>query len=261
MLEELRRKKPIVHCITNHVVSNFQANGLLAIGASPIMGEAPEEAAELASLANAVSLNIGTLNSASLQSMLIAGKSANERSIPVVLDPVGVGATRFRAEAIAQILSEVKVGVLRCNAGELAAIAGEDWQAKGVDAGEGQADVSGLARRLAAQLGVVVAVTGKVDIVTDGESFTEIPFGDAIMTSVTGTGCLLSAAVAAFLAIKPEAPFMATAAAMQYYAIAGERAGAYANLPGDFQTAFLNELNLLDENGLNDILRRKEETR
>ncbi|PSL36398.1 hydroxyethylthiazole kinase [Planomicrobium soli] len=260
MIDELRKRKPVVHCITNHVVSNFQANGLLAIGASPIMGEAPEEAAELASLAGALSLNIGTLNAMSLQSMLIAGKAANEQNIPVVLDPVGVGATRFRKDAVTKILNEVTIAVLRCNAGELAAIAGADWQSKGVDAGEGRADVDELARQVAAQLGMIVAVTGSVDIVTDGERFAEIPFGDAVMTSVTGTGCLLSAVVAAFLAIKPEDAFSATVVAMQYYAIAGERASAGAKLPGTFQTAFLDELNQFEQSEIDKMLKRKEET-
>lgn len=259
MLDELRKRKPVVHCITNHVVSNFQANGLLAIGASPIMGEAPEEAAELASLAGALSLNIGTLNAASLQSMLIAGKAANAQNSPVVLDPVGVGATRFRKDAVTKILNEVTITVLRCNAGELAAIAGADWQSKGVDAGEGRADVGELARQVAVKLGLIVAVTGSVDIVTDGDRFAEIPFGDAIMTSVTGTGCLLSATVAAFVAMKPEDAFSAVVEAMQYYAIAGERAAAYAELPGTFQTAFLDELALLQQSEIEEILKGKEE--
>jgi hydroxyethylthiazole kinase len=242
MLETLRAANPIVHCITNHVVSNFQANGLLAVGASPIMGEAPEEAAELAALAQALSLNIGTLNRESLQSMLLAGKAANERGIPVVLDPVGVGATAFRAQAVAKILNEVKVSVLRCNAGELAAISGADWQAKGVDAGEGNADIPQLARSLAAELGLIVAVTGPVDIVTDGEQAIAIPYGDAKMASVTGTGCLLSSVVAAFLAINPKEALASAASAMRYYAIAGERVSRHAKLPGDFQLSFLNEL-------------------
>lgn len=260
MLEAIKAANPVVHSITNHVVSNFQANGLLAIGASPIMGEAPEEAAELAALSDALSLNIGTLNTQSLQSMIIAGKAANERFIPVVLDPVGVGATRFRAEAVSKILAQVNIDVLRCNAGELAVIAGADWQVKGVDAGEGQADIGALARKLAAELELIVAVTGEVDIVTDGKQFAEIPFGDAVMASITGTGCLLSAVVAAFLAIKPEDTFQATVAAMRYYAVAGEKAGVGAKLPGDFQTAFINELSSITQADLEEILQRKEES-
>lgn len=243
MIPELKAKNPIVHCITNHVVSNFQANGLLALGASPIMGEAPEEAEELAALADAVSLNIGTLNSSSLKSMLLAGKAANRLGIPVVLDPVGVGATRFRAQAVADILAQVNITVLRCNAGELAAIAGAEWNSKGVDAGDGDADITELAKNVAIKYGLLVAVTGTTDIVTDGKQVAKIPYGDEVMASITGMGCLLSATVAAFLSVSNKHnAFAATVAALQFYALAGEAAAEKSRLPGDFQTAFLNQL-------------------
>lgn len=244
MITELRAGNPIVHCITNHVVSNFQANGLLAIGASPIMGEAPEEAAELAALAGAVSLNIGTLNAGTLESMLIAGKTANRLKIPVVLDPVGVGASAFRAAAAEKLLKETSVSVLRCNAGELAAISGAKWQGKGVDAGSGEADVRQLAVKTANQLQLVVAVTGATDIVTDGTEIVEIPFGHPLMSKITGSGCLLSAVVAAFLAVHPEKPLAAAAEALRFYGQAGELAGQSATGPGSFQSEFLNQLHL-----------------
>lgn len=247
MIRQIKRKTPIIHCITNHVVSNFQANGLLAIGASPIMGEAPEEAAELAALSQALSLNIGTLHAESLKSMLIAGETANRLKIPVVLDPVGAGASRFRKEAVHEILKTVDISVLRCNAGELAAIAGEQWQSKGVDAGEGLLDVKELAISTAKKLGLLVAVTGKTDIVTDGKSAIEIPFGDPLMASITGTGCLLSSVVAAGIAAEPENPLKTVSYMLQFYAIAGERAAKTAVLPGDFQLAFINQLATLTD--------------
>lgn len=258
MLEKVRKENPIVHCITNHVVSNFQANGLLALGASPIMGEAPEEAAELAALADAVSLNIGTLNSQSLSSMLLAGKTANALGTPVVLDPVGAGATEFRKNAVNKILKEVNVAVIRCNAGELAAIAGADWQVKGVDAGEGDADIGKLARTAAKRFGLIVAVSGATDFVTDGERLAEIRYGHEMMASITGTGCLLSSVVAAFLAVQPENHFEATAAAMRYYAIAGELASRQAELPGAFQSAFLDHLAAIGEGELDKFMHEKE---
>lgn len=259
MLTKVKGQKPIVHCITNHVVSNFQANGLLAIGASPIMGEAPEEAAELTAIAGALSLNIGTLNAQSLESMLLAGKSANSKGIPVVLDPVGAGATPFRAEAVKKILDNVAITVLRCNAGELAAIAEVDWQAKGVDAGEGEADLLGIAHATAKKYGFTVALTGQTDIVTDGEQTFEVPFGDVSMTTVTGTGCLLSAVVAAFLAVEPEKTVDATVSALRFYGIAGEKASRLSRAPGDFQTAFLNQLAMLNQSDINEIAGLKEE--
>ena len=250
MIIELKAKNPIVHCITNHVVSNFQANGLLALGASPIMGEAPEEAEELAALADAVSLNIGTLNIGSLKSMLLAGKTANRLGIPVVLDPVGVGAARFRAQAVADILAQVNITVLRCNAGELAAIAGAEWNSKGVDAGDGDADIAELAKNAAVKYDFIVAVTGETDIVTDGNQVAEIPYGDEVMASITGMGCLLSATVAAFLSISNDHnAFAATVAALRFYALAGEAAAVRSRLPGDFQTAFLNQLAVQEGQG------------
>lgn len=250
MFNQIKRENPLIHCITNHVVSNFQANGLLAIGASPIMGEAPEEAAELAALAQALSLNTGTLHAESLKSMLIAGETANRLGIPVVLDPVGAGASNFRKNAVKEILDLVDVSVLRCNAGELAAVAGKQWQSKGVDAGEGLLDVKELAVSVAKQLGLVVAVTGKTDIVTDGKMADEISFGDPIMASITGTGCLLSGVVAAAMAVQPQDPVKAVSHALRFYAIAGQQAAKFPSLPGDFQAAFINRLASLTDSDL-----------
>lgn len=260
MLQLIKDKNPLVHCITNHVVSNFQANGLLAIGASPIMGEAPEEAAELAAVSQAVSLNIGTLHAESLKSMLLAGKKANQLGIPVVLDPVGAGASDFRIKAVREILENVYVNVLRCNAGELAAVAGEQWESKGVDAGEGRLDVKELAVTTAKKLGVIVAVTGPVDIVTDGETVCEIPFGTSLMASITGTGCLLSSVVAAGLAVSTKKPVEIVRDVLRFYAIAGEHASRNATLPGDFQLAFINQLASLTDQEVQERISLQEET-
>lgn len=260
MFHQIKAKAPIVHCITNHVVSNFQANGLLAIGASPIMGEAPEEAAELAALSQALCLNIGTLHTESFKSMLIAGKKANQLGTPVVLDPVGAGASDFRIKAVREILESVHVNVLRCNAGELAAIAGEQWQSKGVDVGEGSLDVKNLAMTTAKKLKLVIAVTGPVDIVTDGEIVREIPFGNPMMTSVTGTGCLLSSAVAAGLAVSTKKTVEIVCDVLRDYAIAGEQASQKAHLPGEFQLAFLNQLASLTDEEVQKRISLQEET-
>lgn len=260
MFQQIKEKSPLIHCITNHVVSNFQANGLLAIGASPIMGEAHEEAAELAALSQAVSLNIGTLHAESLKSMLIAGKKANQLGIPVVLDPVGAGVSKFRIEAVREILGRVDVNVLRCNAGELAAIAGEQWQSKGVDAGEGLLDVKELAVSTAKKLGLLVAVTGATDIITDGKSVSKIPFGNPMMTSITGTGCLLSSIVAAGLAVSTNNPMKTVEDVFRFYAIVGERASRNAALSGDFQVAFLNQLASLTDREVTQRIFLQEET-
>lgn len=146
-LEKVREKGPLVHNITNIVVANDSANGLLAIGASPIMASAKEEMAELAKMADVLVINIGTLDGELVEAMKIAGRAANVAGTPVVLDPVGVGATSYRRKVVQELLSEIKFAAIRGNAGELAAIAGEVWEAKGVDAGVGSADVLTIAEK------------------------------------------------------------------------------------------------------------------
>ncbi|MFC3212653.1 hydroxyethylthiazole kinase [Planomicrobium okeanokoites] len=242
MISKIRSENPIIHCITNHVVSNFQANGLLAIGASPIMGEAQEEVEELVAISRALSLNIGTLNKETLHSMLLAGKRANKEKVPVILDPVGAGATAFRKEAVQKILTEIDVSVLRCNAGELAAIGGVAWASKGVDAGEGNIDLEELAMQVAKEYNLVVAVTGETDIVANGSRVEKIRGGDRMMGSVTGMGCLLSAVTAAFTTVSPDDPTAAAIEALKFYGAAGEKAAASSKGPGSFRDTFLDVL-------------------
>ncbi|WP_203333398.1 hydroxyethylthiazole kinase [Planococcus beigongshangi] len=252
MINKIRSENPIIHCITNHVVSNFQANGLLAIGASPIMGEAQEEVEELVAISRALSLNIGTLNKDTLNSMILAGKQANKQKIPVILDPVGAGATAFRKEAVQRILREIDVQVLRCNAGELAAIGGVEWTSKGVDAGEGNIDLKELAARVAKEYSLVVAVTGETDFVADGSRVEKITGGTELMSSVTGMGCLLSAVTAAFTAISPDNPTAAAIEALTFYGEAGKKAAASSEGPGSFREKFLDALfgHELEQNGV-----------
>lgn len=243
MLNRIRSENPVIHCITNHVVSNFLANGLLAIGASPIMGEAREEVKELVAISGALSLNIGTLNKETLDSMILAGKEANKRGIPVILDPVGAGATAFRRAAVEKILTVIDVKVLRCNAAEIAAIAGvPSGSSKGVDAGHANVDVEELANRMARTYGLIAAVTGETDTVSDGYQIQKISGGDPMMASVTGMGCLLSSVTAAFVAMDPENPGAATLEALRFYGAAGEKAVEFSKGPGSFREAFLDVL-------------------
>ena len=250
MLRELRARKPLIHCITNHVVSNFQANGLLALGVSPVMGDEQQEVAELTGHADALSLNIGTITERSFESMLIAGRAAMKKGIPIVLDPVGAGATAYRLQAVKRLLTELDITLLRCNAGELAAIAGADWQARGVDAGEGQGDLEAIAKQVADEYQTIVAVTGTSDLVTDGDRTEHITGGDPLMASVTGMGCLLSAVLAAFLTDEESTPIDALAYGLQIYANAGSRASKIALNPGTFQMAFMDELSKRQEAAL-----------
>ncbi|WP_027409141.1 hydroxyethylthiazole kinase [Anoxybacteroides tepidamans] len=243
VLEKVRKTNPLVHNITNVVVTNFTANGLLALGASPVMAYAKEEVADMAKLAGALVLNIGTLNETEVEAMLIAGKAANEHGVPVIFDPVGAGATPYRTETARRITRELNVSVIRGNAAEIANVIGEQWEIKGVDAAEGNGDVVALAKKAAEQLKAVVAVTGKDDVVTDGQTTYVIQNGHPLLTKVTGTGCLVTSVIGAFAAVEQNLVFAATSALVSYGVAAQIAASEAAEQgPGSFQIAFLNQL-------------------
>lgn len=246
VLQKVKDASPLVHNITNVVVTNFTANGLLALGASPVMAYAKEEVAEMAKIAGALVLNIGTLTSTEVEAMIIAGKSANEHGVPVVLDPVGAGATEFRTNTARRILNEVKITLIRGNAPEVANVLGESWQIKGVDAGEGNGNVVELAKSASKKLNTIVAITGKDDVVTNGNNTHIIHNGHPLLTKVTGAGCLLSSIVGAFLAVEKNS-VLASVAAISSYGVAAEKAFSKkgAEGPGSFQIELLNQLSKL----------------
>jgi hydroxyethylthiazole kinase len=239
-LLKIREKKPLIHCITNTVVTNFTANGLLAIGASPVMTDEPRDVEEMVSISNGLLINIGTLNKHSVEAMFLAGKKANELNIPIVLDPVGVGSTTYRKEVTENLLKEIRFDLIRCNAGELAAIGGVTWKAKGVDSGKGEMDIEFFAKKVATKYHTIVAVTGKQDYVTDGEKDYTINGGDILITQVTGTGCLLSAICAGALNLEGEKIEEIQEVLSDYKKVA-EYAAAKQYL-GDFQVEILNGL-------------------
>lgn len=252
LLKQVQNAKPLVHNMTNVVVTNFTANGLYALGASPVMAYAPEEVADMAKIAGALVLNIGTLSSELIDAMIIAGQSANEHGVPVLLDPVGAGATRFRTESALRILSEVHVSLVRGNAAEVANLLGEGGAIKGVDAGESDTyENASLAVRAARKFGAVVAITGREDVIADGTACRGISGGDALLTQVTGTGCLLTSVLGAFAAVCPDM-LLAGTAGLAFYgtaaARAAERTAAFG--PGSFQIAFLDELAKLHPHSL-----------
>lgn len=242
-LQTIYNKQPLVHCITNYVVANFTANGLLAVGASPVMADAIEEVEEMTAQANALLLNLGTLNDRTIQSMKCAGQSANTHQIPVVLDPVGAGATALRSETSKQLLELLTIRLIRCNAGELAAIAGVQWAAKGVDRGDGEINIAQIAMQLANNYQCMVIVTGELDVITDGDKLETIAGGHEKVTKMTGSGCLLSALCAAVLGSSSE-PFEDLMTLLSEYKQAS--ANAYASM-GTFHMNFLNELERLAE--------------
>jgi hydroxyethylthiazole kinase len=251
----MREQKPLVHQITNYVVMNETANATLALGALPVMAHAGEEVEEMAGLASSLVLNIGTLSSQWIESMMRAGSVATARGIPVVLDPVGAGATQFRTETSQRILDAVGVTVLRGNAGEVATLVGAAAEVRGVESMSGDIDAAALAREAARRLGVVASVTGPVDHVSDGERVLAVSNGDALLSTVTGTGCMSSALTGCFLAAKPDAALEAAAEALAAFGVAAEDAAAGAAGPGTFHARLYDALYALDPATLDDRVR------
>jgi len=249
-LRAIRERKPLVHQITNYVVMNETANATLVLGALPVMAHAREEVEEMVGLAGALVINIGTLSPHWIEAMLAAGKAAGAKGIPVVLDPVGAGATRYRTETAKRILDEVDVAVLRGNAGEVATLVGVDAEVRGVESMAAGSDPGELARAAARALGVVASVTGPVDHVSDGERVLRVANGDALLGTVSGTGCMSSAITGAFLAAKPDAPLEAAAEALAAFGVAGEDAAREAKGPGTFHAALYDALYNLDPDTL-----------
>jgi hydroxyethylthiazole kinase len=258
-LGRLRKRKPLVHQITNYVVMNETANATLALGALPVMAHAREEVEEMVELAGALVINIGTLSPHWVDAMLAAGARANERRIPVVLDPVGAGATRYRTETAKRLLEAVEVAVLRGNAGEIATLVGLDAEVRGVESIAAGSDPADLARTAARNLGLVAAVTGSIDHVSDGERVLVVANGHALLGAVTGTGCMSTAITGAFLATKADDPLAAAAEALVAFGVAGEDAAAVARGPGTFHVALYDALYNLDPVGL-DARARVEES-
>ncbi|HVU77143.1 MAG TPA: hydroxyethylthiazole kinase [Gaiellaceae bacterium] len=246
LLRRVRETRPLVHQITNYVVMNETANATLALGALPVMAHAREEVEEMARLAGALVLNIGTLSPAWVEAMLLAGRAANEGGVPVVLDPVGAGATRYRTETAKRILADVDVAVLRGNAGEVATLVGVDAEVRGVESIGAGADAGELARAAARQLGLVASVTGPVDHVSDGREVVAVANGHPLLASVTGTGCMSTAITGCFLAADRARPLAAAVAALVAFGVAGEDAAVGAKGPGSFHVALYDALAALD---------------
>ena len=229
IFENVRQKSPLIHNITNYVTVNDCANMLLACGGSPIMADDPEDAVEITAICGGLNINIGTLNQRTIPAMLTAGKRANELGHPVVLDPVGTGASTLRTDTALQLLNEVKFAVIRGNISEIKTLALGSGTTKGVDADvadkvteENLDGAVAFAKDFARRTGAVVAVTGAIDLVTDGERAFCIRNGRPEMASITGTGCQLSALTAAFVTANPDSPLEATAAAVCAMGLCGE---------------------------------------
>ena len=233
-LTRIRAAHPLVHCISNIVTANDCANLALAVGASPIMAQAPEEMEEIAALAQAVVLNTGTPDAAKFTAARLAGAAANRRGIPVVLDPVGVGASRWRLDRVGVLLRQVRPSILRVNFGEAAALLGLKLEEHGVDSLAAPVDAADRAAALARKLRTVVLLSGVEDIVTDGTAVLTVQGGSDRMLMVTGAGCMLSVLCGAFAAVQPNAPLTAAAEASRFWKLCAHTAqkGAETNAPG-----------------------------
>ncbi|EMN11830.1 hydroxyethylthiazole kinase [Leptospira borgpetersenii] len=242
-LLELRKRSPLTHIMTNIVVTNWTANVLLAVGASPAMVIAEEEAGEFVKIANGLLINVGTITSNDAKAMKIAATVAHQTNTPWVLDPVAVGALGFRTETTKKLL-DLKPTVIRGNASEILTLAGIAGKGKGVDSTVNSKDALPYAQELSGKTGAVVAVSGEVDYVTNGKETIEIYGGDPIMTKVTGVGCSLGALIASFLGIQKD-PLRASASASAVFAIAGSRSAKKSNGLGSFAVNFLDQLSQL----------------
>jgi hydroxyethylthiazole kinase len=248
-LEALRSNSPLVHNITNYVVMNYTANSLLAVGASPVMAHAVEEVEDLVSIAGALVVNIGTLSAHWVDSMQRAMAKALELGKPVVLDPVGAGATPYRNRILADLLQHAPPTLIRGNASEIMALAGLNVQTKGVDSTASSLKSIQAAQMLNECYGAVVSVSGPVDVIVSKDKIGYIRNGHPIMSRITGMGCTASAIAGAFCAVTAD-PFEATLGAAATMGVCGELAAETSTLPGSFQIAFLDALSAISPNEL-----------
>lgn len=257
LLARVRERRPLIHHMTNTVTMNDVANVTLALGASPVMAHALEEVEEMVSAAQALVLNLGTLTRERVDVMVQAGRRANQRGIPVILDPVGAGATTFRTVQALRILGEVRVACVRGNAGEIAALAGTSGGVRGVDATGRVEAVDHLAAEVAGRTGAVIAATGAVDFLSDRRRIVRLDNGHPLLTRITGSGCMATAAVAAFAAVESDV-LAAAGSGLVCFEVAAECAAAAAGGPGTFRAALLDAVAALDGQTVMRLARMRE---
>lgn len=259
LLAEIRKTAPLIHNITNFVVMNSSANILLAIGASPVMAHCRAEMEEMTALAGALVLNIGTIQEDWLESMICAARTANSIGIPVILDPVGAGATRLRTEAVRQIMEHCSISVLRGNCSEIFSLGSTQIKTKGVDSSLVFSDqMVTAAKQMAMEKKCIIAISGEEDCITDGIRTYRVKNGQALITRVTGSGCGLSAVTAAFCAVAEGRLIEATAAAFGFYGLCADLAITISDKPGSFQVAFIDALYTAGAGEIRNSLKVKE---
>jgi len=252
-VEDIRAASPVIHNITNYVVMNSTANALLAIGASPVMAHAEQEMIDMVNIASALVINIGTLSSQWVRSMFKAADQAAKRAIPIVLDPVGAGATAYRTKTARELIEAVKPAVIRGNASEILAVYGDGKKTKGVDSTDASHDAISAAAGIHRDSGAVVCISGQTDYIVDGDKVIKVRNGHPMMTRVTGMGCTATALCGAFVAVNKDYA-RATAQAMAVMGIAGQKAAEGAAGPGSLQVRFLDALYTLSDRDIAHLL-------
>jgi len=241
LLARLRKRKPLIHHITNMVVMNDTANVTLHIGGLPVMSHAKEEVAEMVGAAGALVLNIGTLTPEQVESMLTAGRRANEIGIPIILDPVGAGATSLRTESCLRLLKELHIAIVRGNSGEIGILTGLGGVVKGVDSVKDVGDPVIATKTLANRYGLTAVITGARDFISDGRRVTAVDNKHLMLKTLTGTGCMSTTVVAAFAAVERDYVLAATAG-LTCFGLAAELAAPIAKGPGSFKVALFDRL-------------------
>jgi hydroxyethylthiazole kinase len=241
VLIRLKEKRPVVHAITNGVTIGDVANALQAIGARPIMASASEEVLEITSRAEALLLNLGTPDPLRMEAMLQAGRHAKTIGVPVILDPVGAGVSRFRMVALRTYLAEIRFAAIRGNGAEIGVLAGLGGRFRGIDSAGAPGDPESAAKTLSQKTGAVVVMSGSRDIIAGKGEIILVENGHPMMAQVTGTGCMLSAILGAFIAVEPD-PLLAVLTGTVFFGLAGEQAALESQGPGSFRTALLDAL-------------------
>ncbi|MDD3184451.1 MAG: hydroxyethylthiazole kinase [Anaerostipes sp.] len=249
IFENVKKEKPLIHCITNYVTVNDVANIILAAGASPIMADDSKEVEEITSICTSLLINMGTLNKRTVESMILAGKYANKLNHPVVLDPVGVGASSFRVETVEKLLKEVKFSVIRGNISEIKAVFNGTGAVMGVDASEADAltkenleAVIAMARTLAKQTHAVIVISGAVDLVVGKEHGYLVSNGHPMMSQITGTGCMLNGVIASFIGANQDCVLDATTMAVSIMGYCGEMAASRAEGTSSFRMHLIDAM-------------------
>jgi len=252
ILSQIKEQKPLVHHITNWVTIYDCANIVRAIGALPVMAHAKEEVEQMTGISSALVLNIGTLTTSLVESMIAAGKKANEKEIPVVLDAVGVGATDLRTNKAKEILEKVKISIVKGNASEIATLAGVKAETKGVEAAKVEANLIELAKKLSNEKELTVVITGKEDIVANKDEVFLVKNGHDMMGNFVGTGCMAASVIGSFAAVEKDYG-KAAAAALATFGIAGELASRRHTGPGTFKECLYDEIFNIDEDSIKDM--------